>query len=192
MKMRNYETLYYNLEPGKIYRRDALLPFSSAIDRDLATLTHKGMLEKMSGGIYYKPKFSRLGKLPPNDQELVASFLDGDKFLLYSWSQYNSLGLGLTQLYNKLVVYNFKRHGLFRLGNKTYDFRRPNRGFPTSFTAEFLLVDLLNNLEELAEDTNFVRAQIKNNLYKFDQNKVKDYAINYGKVATKRFFKELC
>ena len=46
------------------------------------------------------------------------------------WNQYNALGLGLTQLYNRLIVYNHKRHGIFKLGNKTFDFRRPARGFP--------------------------------------------------------------
>jgi len=81
----------------------------------------------------------------------------------------------LTQLYNKLVIYNLKRHGLFKLGNKVYNFRRPNRGFPNVLTPEFLLVDLLNNLDELAEDSAFV----------------KEHALTYGKVATKCFFNEV-
>ncbi|MEK6733710.1 MAG: DUF6088 family protein [Pseudomonadota bacterium] len=188
MKARNFETLYSHMDFGKVYRREDLLPFSHAIDRDLSTLKSKGMLEKLSGGIYYKPKFSRFGKLPPSDEELVAAFLGRGKFLLYSWNQYNSLGLGLTQLYNKLVIYNLKRHGLFKLGNKVYDFRRPNSGFPNAFTPEFLLVDLLNNLDELAEDPAFVKKQIKNNLDRFDVDKVKEHALTYGKVATKHFF----
>ena len=116
----------------------------------------------------------------------------GDKFLLYSWNQHNSLGLDLTQLYNKVVVYNLKRHGKFKLGDKTYDFRRPNRGFPDVLTPEFLLVDMMNNIEELAEDADLVKTQIKNNLYKFDASKANNYALSYGKVATKHFFKKLC
>ena len=191
MKAKNYETLYSHLDFGKVYRREELLPFSHSIDRDLALLNSKGMLEKLSGGIYYKPKLSRLGKLPPSDEEVVAAFLSKDKFLLYSWNQYNSLGLGLTQLYNKLVVYNLKRHGQFKLGDKTYDFRRPNRGFPDVLTPEFLLVDMLNNIEELAEDADLVKAQIKNNLCKFDVSKVKNCSLSYGKVAIKHFFKEM-
>ncbi len=191
MKARNFETLYSHMDFGKVYRREDLLPFSHAIDRDLSTLNSKGMLEKLSGGIYYKPKLSRFGKLPPTDEEVVSAFLSKDKFLLYSWNLYNSLGLGLTQLYNKLVIYNFKRHGSFKLGSKVYDFRRPNRGFPEVLTPEFLLVDLLNNLDELAEDPEFVKNQIRTNLNRFDTLKVKEYALSYGKVATKHFFNKV-
>ncbi len=191
MKTRNFETLYSNMDFGKVYRREDLLPFSHAIDRDLSTLNSKGMLEKLSRGIYYKPKLSRFDKLSPSDEEVVSAFLSKDKFLLYSWNQYNSLGLGLTQLYYKAIVYNLKRHGLFKLGNKIYDFRRPNRGFPEVLTPEFLLVDLLNNLDELAENHEFVKSQIRANLDRFDSLKVKEYALTYGKVATKHFFNKV-
>jgi hypothetical protein len=147
-------------------------------------------LEKLAGGLYYKPKISRLGRLPPNEQELIACFLNDNNFLLYSWNQYNSLGFGLTQLYNQSIVYNRKRHGLFRLGNKTYDFRRPNNGFPNEITAEFLVIDLLNTLDELAEDKDVVKLQIKDNLHRFDTYKIKELALTYGKISTKHFLQE--
>ena len=97
------------------------------------------------------------------------------------------MGLGLTQLYNSVVVLNHKRHGVFTLGSKEFDFRRPNHGFPRKLTTEFLLVDLLNNLNELAEDTSFVKEKIQKNLSHFDQNKVLRMAKQYGKVGTKHF-----
>lgn len=50
-------------------------------------------------------------------------------FLSFNPSVYNSPRLGTTQLYNKTVVYNHKRHGQFKLGNRTYDFRVKHR-FP--------------------------------------------------------------
>ena len=114
-----------------------------------------------------------------------------DRFLLYSWHQYNALGLGLTQLYNRVVVLNRKRHGIFKLGSKEFDFRRSNRGFPRKLTTEFLLVDLVNNLNELAEDTSLVKEKIQKNLSHFDQDKVLRMAKKYGKVGTKHFFEEI-
>src|SRR6266567_8389334 len=36
---------------------------------------------------------------------------------------YNSLGVGTTQLYDKTVVYNHKRHGPVSLGGRVFDFR---------------------------------------------------------------------
>lgn len=74
-----------------------------------------------------------------------------DRFLLTSPNDYNKLGVGTTQLYNKLVVYNHKRLGDFKLGNRTLTFKRKPH-FPEKVTIEFLLVDLMNNLDNLAED----------------------------------------
>ena len=47
--------------------------------------------------------------LPPKDNDLMSCFLRDDHFLLYSLNQYNSLGVGLTQVYNRVVVLNRKR-----------------------------------------------------------------------------------
>src|SRR5688572_29733901 len=93
--------LVSHLKSGRVYRREALLPFSKAVDRDLMDLTTEGVLEKVAAGLYYKPATSRFGSLPPDDKELVKEFLRDNNFLLYSWNHYNSLGLGLTQLYNR-------------------------------------------------------------------------------------------
>lgn len=177
---------------GSVYRREMLLPFSKAVDRALETLVEKGKLQKLAGGLYYKPATSMFGPLPPKDGDLVQCFLRDNHFLLYSWHRYNALGLGLTQLYNRVVVLNRKRHGVFQLGNKVFDFRRPNKGFPNKLSLEFLLVDLVNNLNELAEDTSFVKERIKNTLDHFDQQKVLIMAREYGKVSTKHFFEEIC
>jgi hypothetical protein len=190
MNTYSYEHLNDQMRTGQVYRRDMLLSYSKALDRDLETLVKKGLLRKLAGGLYYKPATSELGVLPPKDDNLVGGFLRDNKFLLYSWNQYNSLGVGLTQLYNRVVVLNRKRHGVFKLGNKEFDFRRSNKGFPNKVTPEFLLVDLLNNLSELAEDTSSVRQNIRKRLALFDQAKLLRLAREYGKVSTKKFFEE--
>jgi hypothetical protein len=188
MNMLAHEKLASHFAPGYVYRREMLLPFSTAIDRDLSTLVNKEVIEKVGHGLYYKPVRSRFGSLPSKDEELVRSFLRDDFFLLFSWNQYNTLGLGLTQLYNRVVVYNRKRHGLFTLGAKEFDFRRPSRGFPEKLYKEFLLVDLINNLSELAEEAEWVKAQVKKHLKQFNQSKINQYAKLYGKIATRKFF----
>lgn len=191
MHTTSHQKLASHLRAGQVYRRNDLLHLSGAVDRDLNLLTESGDLEKVAPGIYYKPAKSQFGMLPPGNKELVKSFLKDDDFLMHSWNHYNSLGVGLTQLYNQPVVYNRKRHGLFKLGNKTFDFRRPLRGFPKKITPEFLLVDLVNNLKELPEDSDLVKTNIKKNLNRFDLKKVASYAKKYGKVGTKRFFEIL-
>ena len=73
-----------------------------------------------------------------------------DRFVLTSPNAYNQLGLGTTQLYNKRVVYNQKRHGTFPLGNRMVTFER-RLNVPKQLSPEFLLVDLVNELGDLAE-----------------------------------------
>jgi hypothetical protein len=191
MNTQTARKLSTQLEEGKVYRRESLSRFSKSVDRDLLILVASGKLEKVAPGMYVKPRQSRFGALPPEDRELVQQFLKDDRYLLYSWNDYNSLGLGLTQLYMHTVVYNYKRHGKFKLAGKAFDFRRPTNGFPKVLTQEFLLVDLVNNLKYLAESSSAVKAAIKRNFKKFDADKVEQLANLYGKVATKKFFKEL-
>ncbi|MEM9103599.1 MAG: hypothetical protein AAGB12_14910 [Pseudomonadota bacterium] len=189
MRTQSFEKLAHHLKSGHVYRREDLLAFSKAIDRDLSKLRHHG-LEKVGAGLYYYPAQSRFGRLPPKDTDLVKAFLRGDSFLLFSWNHYNSLGVGLSQLYNRMVVYNHKRHGEFVLDGKTFDFRRPARGFPSKLSSEYLLVDLLNNLNQLEEDTDKVRQMVGKKLPKLQSKKVLQLAKRYGKVSTRRFLCE--
>ena len=191
MKTRSHKKLVAQLHTGHVYRRENLLTLTTAVDRDLMILIKIGLLEKVAPGLYYKPVDSRFGTLPPSDEKLVRSFLRDDPFLLYSWNQYNALGLGLTQLYDRMVVYNRKRHGLFKLGDNEFDFQRPARGFPNKLSREFLLVDVVNNLKALDEDPDFVKAQIKKHINKFNIKKIHEYAKQYGKITTFRFFEEI-
>jgi hypothetical protein len=192
MNTYSYEQLNKHLRNGHVYRRDMLLPYSKALDRDLDTLVERGLLRKLAGGLYYKPAMSSLGALPPKDDNLVSCFLRDNHFLLYSLNQYNSLGVGLTQLYNRVVVLNHKRHGVFKLGNKEFDFRRSSKGFPNKVTQEFLLVDLVNHLADIAEDTSLVKDNICKSLTRFDKAALVDLARAYGKISTKKFFEEIC
>lgn len=174
---------------GKVYRREDLLPYSNSIDRDLQRLLAEGTLRKLAHGLYYKPKKNVFGDVPPEEKDLINSFLRDKNFLTFNPSVYNTLRLGTSQLYNKTVVYNHKRHGEFKLGNRTYDFRMKHR-FPKAnqVTAEFLLVDMLNNLSELAEDEAVVLKQAKRRLGDFDSNRLRKMVADYGSVATRRLF----
>src|SRR4051812_13285510 len=139
-----------HLKPGHAYRRADLARWSTSVDRHLKQLVENGTLRKLSGGLYAYPKKTVFGLAPAPDQEVVGAFLKDHSFLLASPNAYNGLGVGTTQLYDRTVVYNHKRHGDFRLGNRTFAFRMRPR-FPKSLTKEFLLVDLVNNLDQVAE-----------------------------------------
>jgi len=177
--------LTQKLRPGSVYRREDLVHLTRAVDRHLRQLVSGGWLKKLAQGLYYAPRLSRLGPLPPDDSEVVRSFLRDPDFLIFSPSAFNVLGLGTTQLYSRTWVYNRKRHGVFRLGNREFDFRVKQR-FPKKLSPEFLYVDLLNNLGELAEDRDEVLNRARQELDTFDHARLWRAVDRYGSVATRK------
>lgn len=188
--MTKVEELKKHLERGKVYRRADLAKWSKSVDRHLDTLLKEETLQKLSQGLYYFPLETDFGKPPPEEDELVRSFLKDDRFLLTSPNAYNSLGVGTTQLYNQRIVYNHKRHGEFKLGNKKFSFRlKPH--FPKCATPEFLVVDLVNNLETLAEDHKEVLKNLSAKVSRMDAEKMKNAIEEYGNVKTKKIFETI-
>jgi hypothetical protein len=186
--MRQTETfnrLKASLIPGQVYRRADLAELSSNVDRHLAKLVAEGRLKKLSQGMYAAPKETAFGEAPPDTNSLLRTFLKDDHFVVYGPSQFNSLGLGTTQLYNRLLVFNRKRVGEFTLGGRTYTFHRW-REAPKNLTPEFLVVELLNRLDELAEDRDQVVERLKSKLSDFNRRKLLHAASRYGTLSTQK------
>src|ERR1700682_1119759 len=187
--MTKLDELKQHLKPGGVYRREDLARFSNAVDRHLKQLVETQVLKKLRGGLYAYPKETTFGPAPANDDTLVEAFLRDKRFLLASPNAYNSLGVGTTQLYDKTVVYNHKRHGQFSLGGRTFDFRvKPS--FPRTLSPEFLLVDLVNNVDRLAESQHEVLGRVKERAASYDVPRLQRAARDYGNVRTKKFFTE--
>jgi hypothetical protein len=184
------ELLRQHIKKGEVYRRSDLEYYSTAIDRHLATLTKDGTLVKLNQGLYYAPKQSKFGVVPPDDDQVVKRFLKDEDYLLVSPNTFNSLGLGLTQLYNTTWVYNHKRKGEFQLNGKTFEFKLKS-AFPKHITREYLLVDLLNNLENLAEDESQAIEKLQFNVRNFDTDALMKATQQYGTGRTKRTLKTI-
>jgi hypothetical protein len=188
--MKKLQEIKKHLRPGQVYRREDLAKWSNAVDRHLKQLQEEGKLTKLSGGLYYCPKKTVFGNAPADDRKLVEAFLRDHRFLLTSPNAYNSLGLGTTQLYNQTVVYNHKRHGQFELGGRVFEFRMKPR-FPGHLSTEFLLVDMLNNLDTLAEDAGAVLERVKQRLPTFIQATLMRCVREYGSIRTQKFLTPL-
>lgn len=187
--MKALENVKAHLKPGQVYRRNDLEKWSRSVDRDVADLVNEGVLVKVRQGIYQCPQRSRFGVLPASTDKLLTSFLKDDDYLVTSPNDYNTLGLGTTQLYNYQVVYNHKRHGRFELGGQVFEFHRKPR-FPKKATSEFLLVDLVNNLDHLAEDRDAVLARVRAKAGEMDVKRLRAAVKRFAKVATRKFFEE--
>jgi hypothetical protein len=185
--MTKLEALKRHLKPGHAYRRAELARWSTSVDRHLKQLVESGTLKKLSGGLYAYPKDTVFGQAPAKDSDVVSAFLKDDRFLLASPNAYNTLGVGTTQLYDRTVVYNHKRHGDFQLGGRKFAFRMKPR-FPMSLTKEFLLVDLVNNLGQLAEAKDEVLRRVEERAEATDSPRLRRVVREYGNERTKKFF----
>ncbi len=185
--MKKLNELKEKLQPGRIYQRKGLARWSNAVDRHLKQLVEAGTLVKLSQGLYYYPKKTAFGDAPPDEKALIRAFLNDDRFLITSPNAYNALGIGTTQLYNQTVVYNHKRHGKLALGKRTFDFRKKPY-FPLEANREFLLVDLVNNVESVAEDRAVLLAEVEKKVATFDRSALTAAVRAYGGVAAKKFF----
>lgn len=186
-----YELLS-QLKPGEVYSWDSLKEYSNSLGRDVKRLLEEGLLNKVGPGLYLRPQKSRYGLLPANERQLVSGFLKTDDYLMFSPNDYNSLRVGLTQLRNETFVYNNKRHEKIRLGRRNFNFKRPNNGFPKKLTKEFLLVDLINNLDYVGEPQDQVKESVARKVQsgEFDKKLLLSLAKQYGKVGTRKFFNQ--
>lgn len=188
--MKNAEKLKNCMEPGRVYRRQDLEGCTTALDRDLKTLVDSGEVRKLAGGLYDRPGNNAFGFTPPDERELVRAFLKTDDFLLTSYNYFNQLGLGLTQVYSAALVYNHKRTGEYSLGGKKLEFRLVP-AYPHKLSREFLLVDLLNNLKRLPDNTAGVLENLKARLKDFDRAALQACLERYGRPGAKNIFRHI-
>jgi Family of unknown function (DUF6088) len=187
---RTLEQLKRHLRPGRVYRRGDFLDWSQSVDRHLKKLAVDGTLQKLRTGLYYCPRKFEFGEAPADEHELIKAFLKTNRFVVTSPNAYNQLGFGTTQLYNKRVVYNQKRHGTFRFGNRLVTFERRFK-IPRQLTPEFLLVDLVNELDQLAEDQDAVLSRVREKAKEMDARKLSRAVSLYGKSSTRKRFCEM-
>jgi hypothetical protein len=179
-----------HVRPGRVYRREDLAHWSRSVDRHIKKLTIDGTLQKLRAGLYYCPRNFDFGKAPADERELIKAFLKTTHFVVTSPNAYNRLGLGTTQLHNKRVVYNRKRHGAFRFGNRLLTFERRSN-IPKQLSPEFLLVDLVNELDRLAEDSDAVLSRVGEKAKEMDARKLSRAVFLYGKASTQKRFREI-
>jgi len=133
------------LRRGRVYRTKDLGRWGENPSRLAKRLTRDKELVELRHGLFYRPKQSRFGVVPPSERELLRALLDGGPYLLTGPDQWNALGLGSTAVFASQLVYNTKRSGVFQFGNQRFVLRRVR--FPRHPTPEWFAVDLIQNHE---------------------------------------------
>ncbi len=188
--MHTLEKLKKHLVPGKAYRRCDLAELTSNVDRHLKSLVEEGYLKKLSRGLYVAPKATAFGDAPPEEDGLLKAFLKDDHFVVYNTSQFNSLGLGSTQIYDTRVVFNRKRTGNMMIGGRNYTFHLW-REAPKSLSQEFLVVELLNRLNDLVEDPTTLLKNLSAKLSDLNIRKLGIAAKRFGTISAQKKLKKL-
>lgn len=170
------------LSPEGVCRRSDLLNISNK-DRLLKKLLTENVLKKVQNGLYFFPKKTVFGQSLPDTKKLLKKFLNDDHFVVYNLSQFNSLGLGTTQLYDTQIVFNRKRSGKIKLAGCTYIFYRW-REAPKSLSKEFLLVELFNKANYLSEDFEKILKNLEQKLIEFNKKKLLKFLDHFGTKST--------
>jgi hypothetical protein len=85
---------------------------------------------------------------------------------------------------------NAGQHGTFPLGNRMVTFKR-RHNVPKRLSPEFLLVDLVNELDQLAEDRDAVLSRVREKTKEMDPKKLSRAVALYGKYSTQKKFQEM-
>lgn len=173
--------------PGTVYRTRDL----QACGQNPTRLVHEGRLRRLQTGLYYAPRRSSFGPVPPSEEELLRAWFGDRPYLRTGPSVWNALGLGSTSVEVVPLVYNTIRTGEVKLGNRRFEFRRAR--FPQSAPAEFFVVDLLNNTSRAGVE----RAMLLRNLAsalragRFDPVRLREMASMYGTRETQALLEGL-
>ena len=76
------------------------------------------------------------------------------------------------------------------MGNREFEFKLKS-SFPNSLSKEYVLVDMLNNLSELAEDTGAILVQLKKRIADYNFDNLYEMATRYGNSMTKKLIRRL-
>ena len=179
--------------PGEVHRTEDFRKYTANPSRLVKRLVDRGELRQLGRGLYAAPERSKFGEVPPSDERVVRKLLKGDRFVFSGSDRWNALGLGSTAVLAVPLVYNRRRHGAVKLGNRRFELRQVPR-LPLRATAEWYVVDLLENasiagvaLATLEHQLGVAVAQRR-----FDPAALRDMARSFGTKRTQAVVERAC
>lgn len=178
------------LEPGRVYRTRDLSPWAMNAPRLARRLEQEGVLVRLQNGLFFHPRPSKFGPVPPSDDEILRRFLDGSPYVVTGTERWNALGLGTTAASASSLVYNRKRSGRFTLAGKVFDLRRVS--FPEHPPKEWYLVDLFENADRAGASRLDLARALASALARgaFDVRSLRRMAAEFGSRNTKALIEQ--
>ncbi len=178
------------LNPGSVYRTAHLGRWGANPTRLARRLEAEGRLRRLAQGLYYAPRNSRFGEVPPSDEALLDAFFDGSPWVLTGPPRWNALGLGSTQLFARPLVYNTKVSGPREVGGRPFEFRRV--AFPADPPAEWFVIDLARNAERVGLDQDELLSRLRSAVRagQFSPEALEEMATRFGRRAEQDLVRE--
>ena len=172
-----------SFEEGMIFFIDDFLDFggSESVKKALYRLETKDKIKRLSHGIYYKPKFSKIvGELLPSVEEIAQAIARRDKARIIPTGVYAENILGLTtQVPMKLVFLTDGASRVVKIDNKTIQFKTSvPKNLSTKGKISTLVIQALKNIKK--ENVNeAIIEQIEKHL----KNESKENILHDAKLA---------
>lgn len=145
----------------------------------------KGMIKRVSTGVFYKPKQSAFGELKPREDELLKPYLfqDGKRIAyITGGSLYNRMGL-TTQVSKTIKVASKVKRVTTKIGKTQV---KPVKSYVDVTNENYYLLGILDALKDFKVisdlDKKSAIALLKNKINKLsknDQSKIIRYALKY-------------
>ncbi|NEM97212.1 DUF6088 family protein [Pontibacter burrus] len=119
----------------------------SAATKATERLIRKGLIKRVSKGVFYKPKKSRFGELKPREEELLKPYLfEGNKRVGYITgnSLYNRMGL-TTQVSNTIKIASRSKRISTKLGKVEV---KPLKSYVDINDKNYYLLEILDALKD--------------------------------------------
>ena len=135
---------------GLLYREKyANMMSEVAFAQIISRLCRSGEIERVSKGIYCRPKKTRFGTVLPSEREIVDLFTTGSNGVLVGYGLYNALGI-TTQISKRQTAYSsIAEERLKQIGNVTI------HKYELEYTAEvksvIQLMELLHHYKEIQD-----------------------------------------
>ena len=135
----------------------------------------KGIIKRVSTGVFYKPKQTIFGELPPNEEELLKSYLfQNNKRIAYitGTSLYNRMGL-TTQVPRNIKIASRDKRITVSIGNIK---GTPVKSYVEVTNRNFYLLEILDVLKDFKKipdlDKNSAIKIISNRITEFNKNEI--------------------
>jgi predicted transcriptional regulator of viral defense system len=165
-------------------------PEYSAAAKAIERLIKKGLIKRVSTGVFYKPKQSVFGELRPREEELLKPYLfqDGKRIAYVTGgSLYNRMGL-TTQVPKTIKVASKVKRVTTKIGETQV---KPVKSYVDVSNDNYFMLEILDALKDFKTipdlDKKSAITLLKNKISKLSENdrsKMIRYALKYPPRAT--------